>query len=215
MPEKSKYVIALDHIRAKVYELLKPIGFRKKGRTFNREADEKGIFQVVHFQTGPYELAPEIPPLRLNLYGKFTVNLGVLVKELYELEKWHKPTNFYQEMYCQARKRLPVLLYGKEVWWDLDYDPDELANTVIDGFKSAGLSYFAAYDTRANLLENYGRFEDVSPRANLDMALMVRHTDKEEGEKLFRKYYSEETHDHLGHRKYVEELAARLGIRLD
>lgn len=70
------------------------------------------------------------------------------------------------------------------------------------------------YDTRAKFRESYGRFEDVPPRANLDMALMVRHTDKEEGEKLFREYYAEEFNN-PGHRAYVEELAERLGIRLD
>lgn len=43
---------------------------------------------------------------------------------------------------------------------------------------------------------------------------MVRHTDREEGERLFREYYAGEFIN-PGHRRYVEELAARLGIRLD
>jgi hypothetical protein len=214
MAEKTKYVITLDQIQARVYEFLKPLGFGKKGRTLNREADEKGIFQAVHFQTGPYELAPEIPPFRLNLYGKFTINLGVLIKELYDLEPWHKPTNFYQEMYCQARMRLPVLLYEKDIWWDLNADPDELAKTVIDGFRTAGFSYFELYDTRAKFCDNYGRFADAPPRAKLDIALLVLHSDRLSGEKLFRNYYNGEF-GNPSHKKYVEELAAQVGVSLE
>ncbi len=214
MAEKSKCVVALDRIQAKVYEYMKPLGFRKKGRTFNREADEKGIFQVVHFQTGPFELAPEIPPFRLNLYGRFTVNMGVLIQELYDLEPWHKPTTFFQEPYCLPRRRLPVLLYGKDVWWDLAGDPDKLAGTVIDGFESHGFNYFALYDTRAKFCENYGKHHDAPPRAPLDIALLIRHTDKAAGEKLFREYYHGD-HINPGHVDYLEELATRLGISLD
>jgi len=205
MAEKSKYVIALDQIQSKVYEFLKPLGFRKKGRTFNREANEKGIFQVVSFHAGPYTS---------SVYGKFNVGLGVLIKELYDLVEWHEPTNFYQSGYCQASQSLSFLLYGKGVWWDLSGDPEELAKTVIDGFKSAGLFYFAVYDTRAKFRESYGRFGDAPPRAKLDIALMVRHTDRDEGDRLFREYYAGEFIN-PDHRGYVEELAARLGIPLN
>ena len=213
MAERSQYVIALDQIQAKVHEFLKPLGFRKKGRTFNREADEKGIFQVVNLQMGPYEFAPEIPPFRLNLYGKFTVNLGVLIKELYDLEPWHKPTNFYQEVYCQARTRLPDLLYGKDVWRELNADPDELASTLINGLTTAGFPYFELYDTRAKFCGNYGRFDDAPPRAKLDIALLIHHSDREAGEKLFREYYHS-VNDHIGHKEYVHTIADRLGICL-
>ncbi|MEQ1762750.1 MAG: DUF4304 domain-containing protein [Pyrinomonadaceae bacterium] len=211
MTEKSKYVLALDEVQGKVYEFMKPLGFRKKGRTFNREADESGIFQVVQFQTGPYELAPEIPSFRLNLYGKFTVNIGVLIKELYDFEEWHKPTNFYQEVYCQVRNRLPHLLYKKDVWWDLTSEVDQTSTIVIDGFESVGFDYFALYDTRVKFRENYGRFDDAPPRAKLDVALMVLHHDRIEGERLFREYYEQTDRSH-GHFKYLQDLADRLGF---
>ena len=211
MAVKSKYVIALDQVQAKVFEYMKPLGFRKKGRTFNREAHEPGIFQIVQFQTGPYELAPEIPPFRLNFYGKFTINIGVLVKELYDFVEWHKPKSFYQEVDCQARSRLSHLLYGKDVWWDLTSDVDELSTTIVDGFRSVGFDYFALYDTRVKFRENYGRFGDAPPRAKLDVALMVLHHDRAEGERLFREYYERTDRSHP-HFEYVKDLAARLHI---
>lgn len=206
-------MIALDEIQAKVYEAIKPLGFRKKGRTFNREADEKGIFQVINFQAGPYELAPAIPPFRLNLYGKFTVNLGVLIKELYDFEDWHKQTDFYQEVYCQARERLPVRLYGKDIWWDLTDVTGPTADTVIEGLKTSGLEYFRLYDTREKFRANFGKFSDAPPRAGLDIALMVLHSDRLEGERLFREYYFQ-SDPARPHHSYLGELAIKLGIEI-
>lgn len=212
MPEKSNYVVALDAVQAKVYEFMKPLGFRKKGRTFNREAEERGIYQVVHFQTGPYEFGPEIPPFRLNLYGKFTVNIGVLIKELYDFKEYTKPTAFYQEMDCEARTRLPNLLYGEDVWWNLTDDTESLATTVIDGFQSIGFAFFELYDTRAKFRENFGRFAGASPRAKLDIALMVYHHDRIEGERLFLEYFNNSDGKHPHHKNYLKELAAQLEI---
>ena len=211
MPTKSKFVVALDGIQAEVYRSLKPLGFRKKGRTLNREADERGIFQVINFQTGPYELAPPIPPIRLDLYGKFTVNLGVLIKELYDFEPGHKPTDFYQEPYCQARTRLPALLYGKDLWWELGDDNAVTARTVIDGLRSSGFEYFALYETRELFCKNYGRFGDAPPRAPLDVAILKWHTDRAAGEELFRAYYKSD-HINPGHIAYLDTVADRLGI---
>lgn len=213
MAKKSKFVSALDEIQTNVYESVKDLGFRKRGRTLNREANEKGIFEVINFQAGPYELAPEIPPFRINLYGKFTVNLGVLIKELYDFVDYHKPTNFYQEHYCHARQRLPVLLYGKDIWWDLTDDTNTKAEIVSDGLRTAGLGFFKLYDTRLKFKENFGRFNDAPPRARLDVALMVLHSDRVEGERLFREYYSKSDIT-LPHRSYLRELARELNIDL-
>jgi hypothetical protein len=140
--------------------------------------------------------------------------MGVLVKELYELELWYKPATFYQEPWCQPRQRLPTLLYGTDFWWELKYDADALAQVVIDGFKTHGFDYFALYDTREKFCQNYGRFGDAPPRAQLDVALVVLHQDREAGEKLFREYYRHE-HAHPSHCQYLKELATRLGIDLD
>lgn len=214
MAEKSKYVIALDQIQAKVHEFLKPRGFRKKGRTFNREAAEKGIFQVIHFQSGTFPIGEnyEIPGFQTSYYGKFTLNMGVLVKELYDLEDWHKPTNFYQEMYCQARTRLPQLLGQKDRWWDLDGNLEAITDEIVLGLNSIGFEYFELYDTREKFIKNYGRFDDAPPRAKLDAALVVMHADRPTGEKLFREYF--EQIDQKGHKEYVQELAERLGVSL-
>ena len=86
----------LDSIQKEIFLFLKPLGFKKKGRTFNRQT-ENGIYQVINIQSGRYEFGDKyvIPGFRENFYGKFTVNLGVMVKEIYELESHNKPKDIY------------------------------------------------------------------------------------------------------------------------
>lgn len=51
MNEKSKAAICTDEIEAAVYAQLKPLGFRKYGRTLHRFVSGD-LSQVIHFQCG-------------------------------------------------------------------------------------------------------------------------------------------------------------------
>ena len=63
-----------------VAPVMKANGFRKRRHSFNRGARD-GIVHHLSFQMGAFDPpgTVEIPGLRPNLYGKFTVNLGVFV----------------------------------------------------------------------------------------------------------------------------------------
>ncbi len=82
MAESSEYKKQLDIVQKEVVRFLKPLGFKNKGRTFNRET-EQGVWQVINFQSGQFPLGDKyvVPGLREDMYGKFTVNLGVFVQE--------------------------------------------------------------------------------------------------------------------------------------
>ena len=87
LPNKEELKSNLDKIQNEIFEFLKPLGFKKKGRTFNRQTED-GIYQVINIQSGQvYSTA----------YGSFTINLGIMVKEIYELDSYNKPKDFYQE----------------------------------------------------------------------------------------------------------------------
>jgi hypothetical protein len=74
---------------ARVHPQLKGNGFRKRGNAFNRRP-EPGLVQVVSFQMGAFD--PPGPGSEANLaarralgvpgdlYGRFTINLGVYVE---------------------------------------------------------------------------------------------------------------------------------------
>ncbi len=205
----------LDLIQKEIFQFLKPLGFKKKGRTFNRQTED-GIYQIINIQSGRYEFGDKyvIPGFRENYYGKFTVNLGVMVTEIYELESYNKPKDIYQDYDCQIRERLPHLTIKKDHWWKISDDNNKTAKEVINGLSSHGLYWLDNFENREKICNNLGTFEGGSPRAKLDVALIELKRDRVKAEKLIQDYYSR-IEIKNGHKDYVKNLADRLGVTLN
>ncbi|MFM2225262.1 MAG: hypothetical protein RJA07_1464 [Bacteroidota bacterium] len=203
----------LDNIQKEIFHFLKPLGFKKKGRTFNRETED-GIYQVINIQSGRYEFGDKyvIPGFRENYYGKFTVNLGVMVKEIYELDSYNKPKDIYQDYDCQIRTRLTHLTIKQDLWWSISDDNEKTAIEVIEGLNSHGLQWLETFENRDKICRNWGVIEGSSVRAKLDVALIILQSDKQKGRKLIQDYYN--NIESNGHKEYVKELADRLGVKL-
>ena len=212
--KRNNYVSILNEIQVEIHSFLKQIGFRKKGRTFNRET-EKGIIQVINIQNGKYEFGGkhDIPELRENHYCKFTINLGVFVSELYELSEHNKPKSIYQEYDCNIRTRLSSLTTKDDFWWTISDSSFKTSQEIISGLKSEGIPWLNLFETRTKICENWGVIEGSSVRANLDVGLIELKLDTEKGSKLIQEYYNSIT-SHNGHKEYVFELASQLGIEL-
>ena len=58
----SPYVKALDDIQKALTGFLKPLGFKKKGRTYNRHAGD-GLVQPMHQRT-------RVSPVTLRTFGE-------------------------------------------------------------------------------------------------------------------------------------------------
>ena len=204
----------LDSIQKEIFLFLKPLGFKKKGRTFNSHTNIV-IYLEINIQSGRYEFGDKyvIPGFRENFYGKFTVNLGVMVKEIYELESHNKPKDIYQDYDCQIRERLPHLTIKQDHWWTISDDNNKTAKEVIDGLSSHGLDWLDNFENRDKICRNLGNLEDGSPRAKLDVALIELHRDKSKAEKLFQDYYNNIEIKNR-HKEYVKGLADRLGLIL-
>jgi len=215
--DKADYKTRLDSIQKEVHQFLKPLGFKKRGRTFNRET-ENGLYQVINFQSGQYPIGEkyEIPGIRESFYGKFTVNFGVCVEELYLIEFPKKSQPFYQDYDCQIRDRLETILHKTDSWWQIDSDSTKISDMIIDGLKSKGFDWFELFDTREKIIHNWGEYADAnSPRAKLDVALIVLQTDKIKGAKLIQDYYNHLEKDRKPHREYVIDLAKRFDIEIN
>jgi hypothetical protein len=149
---------AVDAMAAVVRELapvLKNAGFRKRRHTFDRRL-QAGMTHVVDFQMGRFDPpgTPELPPIRLNLYGRFTVNLGVFVPEMV-LGRELGPEEWVPEPECQLRMRLGHLLpSGQDTWWSLD-DPPEAVRTVGSALSSFGLPWLDGLASRDALIDAY------------------------------------------------------------
>ncbi|GAA4327302.1 hypothetical protein GCM10023115_24810 [Pontixanthobacter gangjinensis] len=212
---KPDYGKKLDLIQKEIHQFLKPLGFKKRGRTFNREV-ESGLFQVINFQSGQFPVGDnyEIPGVRESFYGKFTVNLGVCIEELYLIEFSEKKKPFYQEYDCQIRNRLETIIQKTDKWWEIDSDSNN-SKIIIDGLKFKGFEWFQLFDTREKIIKNWGDpSHSHSSRAQLDVALIVLQTDKNRGAKLIQDYFENIENDKSSHKKYVIDLAKRFDIKI-
>jgi hypothetical protein len=212
---KSKFVIGLDDIQAEVNSLLTPLGFRKKGRTHNRLM-ASGLIQVVNFQKEKnLEARIMFPQFWKRTYGKFAINLGILLPCVYQAERQSSPSEFVQEYECTIRQRLgPVMLTDK--WFEITDDKTELAETIMDLFQRGGLAFFAQFETYENILSHYQKhgilpFQNPD-RASLEAALIAHHIGNAGlARSLFKKAHA--TH-HKGFQDHVSKLAKFSGYTL-
>jgi hypothetical protein len=164
---------AMKELVAAVQPTLKERQFRKRGNAFNRTAKPDGLVHVINFQMGAFDPpgTVETPGLRPNLYGRFTINLGVWlpgVMEPGDLAPRARP--FVNEYNCHLRERIGFLLpQHQDTWWPLSTPTDELAATitsVIDQYVYPWLAKFATWDGALHELEEApaGRKFMTSPR---------------------------------------------------
>ena len=204
LPNKEELKSNLDKIQNEIFEFLKPLGFKKKGRTFNRQTED-GIYQVINIQSGQvYSTA----------YGSFTINLGIMVKEIYELDSYNKPKDFYQEYDCQIRERLSYLTIKNDFWWLISDNVENTAKEINEGLNSKGIEWLNALETREKIIKNWVIMADNnSPRAKLDVAIITLGLEREDGIKLINDYYRK-VKNKSPHKDYVKELAEKLNIKL-
>ena len=149
---KSDATKVLDDLQVKLRPALKERGFRVRGRAFNRVTSD-GLTEVVQLQAGRFDPpgTTYFPGLRENLYGKFTVNLGVFVPEVAELYEW--PTkSFVQEHYCCIRTRLSFLgQTRRDVWWNVRAD-EVLIEELMQRLVQDAIPFFRKFETRDAIL---------------------------------------------------------------
>ena len=219
-PEKLKYIADYVH-----KELLKPLGFKRRLNTFNRKTEE-GIIQVVNFQSSMYNLeSPETTKIKesilgpMPVYGTFPLNFGAWVKELAEAISglYGNPSaGFIPEYTCAIRARIGDFL-GKNTWFSLDNDLDQTSTHVLQLVKDHGLPFLQEHETRERILynlETQSTINFLSPTPLLNASIMYLHQgNKEKAQELFQKHYDQTDPKH-SHRKYLEELAEKLGLEI-
>ncbi len=158
---------AMDGVMRPLLPLFKERGFRKRSRTFNRNAEE-GVVHVVNFQMGSYQPpgVAEIPNLRRNMYGRFTINLGVYLLDVAMREAGEKfsPKAFIPEYHCHIRTRLGQLLsQHTDVWWKVAQPNERIVLDVSEAMTSAGFPWLEQFESVEQVLM---RLED--PKTSVD-----------------------------------------------
>lgn len=178
-----------DAIQKVVYEYLKPLGFRKFGRTLHRFV-EKDISQVIHFQNG----CPQ-----KGVHEKLWINIGIRVPECAERKfNVSEPVRkYYHEYECNIRNRLGFLVDGEDTFYDLRKNPKYIAADIIERIKKYVIPVFDVLNSRKSILlyrANYPAFDQFGNHLiTLEEAMIYgRNGDIEKASELFNKYYRNE-----------------------
>lgn len=198
---------SVDIIEKIVYEHLKPLGFRKHGRTLHRFVDGD-ISQVINFQNGCSAK---------NVYGILWVNLGIRVPECVERKfSIEEPLKkYYHEYECNIRARLGALVDGKDTFYCLKKDPNKIGKDIVQRLKEYVIPVFDVLNSRDAILmhrREYPLFDQLNKRLILlEEAMIVgRRGYLTEATRLFNAYYQkvlEEYNRDLEHgtKKYLKK----------
>jgi len=211
----SDYVAEVNSIQGSIKPQLKALGFKVRGRTFNRLTPD-GLTQVVNFQMGASDPpgTTYIPGLRENFHGLFTVNLGVYIPEVSAVHGGGPAKSWVQEYHCSIRDRLGSISGAKQdFWWPASARPDVIED-VGSRLLTFGVPFLGRFSTRDQVLaELRGRGENLEycavPRI-VSAIILVGRQDIESARQLLAAQCLETTNKR--HPEYVRELAQRIGV---
>lgn len=179
---------SVDIIEKMVYEYLKPLNFKKYGRTIHRFVDGD-VSQVINFQNG----CPQ-----KGVYGILWINLGIRVPECFErrFTVSEVTKKYYHEYECNIRSRLGYIVNGKDTYYNLKNDPNKIAKDIIKRIEKYVIPAFNTLNGRDTILKyrrNFPRFDQVFPDGILldEAMIMGRKGNIEEATQIFNKHYQD------------------------
>lgn len=154
----------------------------------------------------------EIPGLRPNLYGKFTVNLGIFVPAMTRMGT--PKSDWINDYNCQLRKRLGEFLPEQaDVWWSLEHPAtaEDVRREVI-AYGVPWLARFGSYDQIIDVFEAEGRGPlGMHPAAPLDVAdLYMAIGEREKARDLLASYAAAQHNP--GHPEVIVEYLRARGL---
>lgn len=202
---KTEVVKRLDRIQAVSRLRLKEIGFKVRGRTFNRTTSD-GLVHVINIQKDKYD-------------DKFAVNLGVHIPEV-SLHMDQSPTGAWvQEYHCDIRERLGANgIDGDDMWWWIGLDTEAIGTQLSKNILANCVPYLDQFSTRHAVLEILSK--DLDKRnfggsRRLACAIIYCELgDLEAARQLIKEQYEAALKTHKAHAAFVQKLAERLGIQI-
>ncbi len=214
---KSTLADSLDTLQTRLDPLLRQAEFRKHGRTYNRTTTD-GLTHVVGFQMGRFDPpgTTYIPGLRENLYGRFTVNLGVYVPEVARDHGGGEAKSVVQDANCCIRTRLGRTANWKESWWRISASGVLFAE-LQERLQNEALPFFLRFENRDQILREFRTATDNTelmtvPRIVCAIILLNR-GEREQARDLLAVQAREHTRNPR-HPAYVIGLAKRLGVEI-
>lgn len=190
MNEKTEAAMCIDEIEAAVYTQLRPLGFRKYGRTLHRFVSGD-LSQIIHFQCG----LPSAGPAQ-----QMWVNLGIRIPECDERTFSPSPLKrYYHEYNCTLRSRLGSIDGRQELCFDLREQPSQLLKQILPDVLTKVLPVYDVLSSREAILahrRDYPHFDVMGRQLILlDEVMICGHLgDLEKAQALFAQYYLNAVH---------------------
>jgi hypothetical protein len=208
---KSAFAENLNLVQTQVSGLMRPLGFKRTGRTYNRASPEE-LVQVVNLQI----TRPDPVPPTLRAAGeltapsdRFTVNLGVWIPEVSDYHQMRPSPKTVQEYDCQVRTRLGSLTPSRaDLWWPLDERWPDAAAEVVRLLQELGLPWVERFSTRDGVLAGW---IDQAPDARIVRAIIEAKRGHHEKARALLAAQVASTQQ-LAHRAYVQVVAKQLGL---
>lgn len=200
----TQWQLALRDSQKPVTVALKKIGFRKTGNYYNRTVQD-GLVQVVGFQSGQ---------VTSIFHGNFTVNLGVYVPCIAELEGNAIAGRCVSDARCEIRSRLSdVANLGCDKWWPLDDSSAASGDLIANSLLNHGVPFLDLYTSYSSIMERFQADGTLpfrnSGRSMLAVAIILKAIgDTEKSLEMFDLASKEPTHNR-GFSQYVGEIKAK------
>ncbi|QCI67313.1 DUF4304 domain-containing protein [Phreatobacter stygius] len=217
---KSPFAKRLDAVQAELAPLFRLHGFARHGRTFNRQTEDR-LIQVVSLQMGQPAigtlalLPAELAHLGRDLSGRFTVNLGVHLGEIWDCNNPRPAGHNLQDHHCQIRARLGELCRMPDAWWPLDQPSSPLAFDIGRRLVAIGLPFLDRFRCRDDIIRDWVAFNAderlLSSRARVDVAVLLATRGDAAGAVRLLGEQVRATPLKL-HADYVRALARKLGL---
>jgi Domain of unknown function (DUF4304) len=207
VPAATPWQQSLREAQIPVTGLLKPMGFKKSGNYYNRSLAD-GLVQVVGFQSGQYVSV---------LHGNFTVNLGVYVPCVAELEGNASRGRYVTDAHCEIRQRLSAVAHlGKDKWWPLNHRSARTGELLADALQRHGVPFLDRYSSFTAIIARFqadGELPFHNPaRSALAVALIYRaRGDVDMARQLFDEARRRAS-NHDRFRAYVTEMQQRCSL---
>ena len=212
---RSEPVREMDALQAVLKPDLKRWGFRSRARGYNRPTSD-GLTQVIEFQMGRFDPPGTyvIPGMRENLYGRFTINLGVFVPEVTRYKGvGDAAPAFVREIDCCVRTRIGNLSPEQaDLWWSLAPNPSRV-DDIRTRLERDGLPFLERFGTRNKILAELATESGdtfARPRRIKSAIILAELGRTDEARELLSAQARES--DSPPHTEYVRELAGKLRL---
>lgn len=148
------------------------------------------------------------------MHGLFTINLGVYIPEVAELDGGGPAKSWVQEYYCSIRSRLgPISGNTKDLWWHARNPADAVAD-IQPLLLSYGLLFLDRFSSRDLILAELEGHENLDYCAvpRIVCAIILARRGQVDSARALMTAQALGRTNNRHHSAYVRELAVRMGL---